>query len=317
MRIQGATKLKTETEQTISAMRTKAWLHEVAMSCTPNGGEKPTPNDLRKRSWKTAEDAVGTIRFDRFADGTTAVSEDTVLLVDRCLEHEAELLKKQVAEKAKAKQEGRSVHYSLEEEVPEAPLFPCSDVFLTGPDGIPFWKLFDDECSERVCLSIIADWLYPIERGEELKRSAFVNKPFSKKVDELWLLLVKGQPVDFDGYDKGEEPNWFYMEIERGTIKPDLGMFAVLLAARHVSEKRKEARSDTRYMFDVCFGMLDLFDEWGIQDDIIKIIDIWQAPTNPVTIAYVDDVVENELSKQGVEPTCPAGAGLVARLLLS
>jgi hypothetical protein len=183
--------------------------------------------------------------------------------------------------------------------------------------GLPFWILLSDEVEgypEAVCSQVIGDWLFPPERGMELKRHAFFGKSFEKKIEQLWASLLGDTPVDFDGFDSGEQGNALINLFRTDRLKPSLDLFAVLLAVRQLAERRKECRDQVRYLFAACshFGMLDLFKPWGIKNDVARIIDSWYAPCNPVVIAMID----RHESKSGAphQFSTPATAGESFRL---
>ncbi len=271
--------------QFFDRIRTKAWIADVGMVC---GSESAplTPIELTKRDWGTNGNTKLDLRFDKWTSGSIVVSETSLNLVDQCLALE-----------------GKG---------------PCKDVFLKGPEELPFWTLLSDTeagFSESVCLDFITESLYQRERGKQVKWAAFSAKPFSVKVEDLWNLFIGRIPVDFDDYDSRVQRNALRIRIEREEVIPSLDLFALLLAVRQIAERRRECRDLARYMSDACFGMLDLFEPWGIKDDIEEILDSWYAPANPVTIARQDIFL---IEKEGQMPafTSPSYAGTVHRAFL-
>jgi hypothetical protein len=244
----------------MSIMRTKAWVAEVGMV----RGTESTPLSPVELMGVTWGSSGFDFRFDKWVSGKNHVSDTALKLVDT--------------------------------ELAAMKLPSCIDVYTNGPEGLPFWTLLSDapeSYPEEMCKSLIADSLYPREKGMETKRIAFGNKPFSVMIEDLWKLLVGDLRADFAGYDSGEEGNALYIRIETGKVKPSLDLFAQLLAVRQLAERRRECRETARYLSDACFGMLHLFDPWNIRNEVAGILDSWYAPSNPVAIAIIDRSLES------------------------
>ena len=294
------------TKTDLDLLRTKVWIAEVARIC----GSKTKPAtvaELTERAWLTEKGDAPEFCFDKWDRGEHAVSLKSVEKVAECLDYEG--------------------------------LESCIDVFLNGPGGNqPFWTLLSDEVEgypEAECIKVICDWLYPPEK-DKLKRQAFLSKPFSKKVDESWSKLLDSGPievdrtvspelmrvavladrvsVDFDGYDSGEQGHALLNRIKQGRLKPSLDLFAVLLAVRQLAERRMECRDQARYLCDACFGMLDLFEPWGMKNVVSEILDSWYSYSNPVVIALMD----RSFADMGdLPPPTPATAGLLYQLIVN
>lgn len=237
-------------------MRTKAWVAKVGMV---RGTESTplTPVELMGATWGKAGYAF---RFDKWVSGKNHVSDTALKLV--------------------------------ETELAAMKLPSCIDVYKNGPEGLPFWTLLSDapeSYPEDVCRTLITDYLYRCENGMETKWVASVNKPFTSLVEDLWNRLMGRIPVDFSAYDSGEEGNALRLKFEREQLTPSLELFAILLAVRQLAERRRECRDLARYLSGACRPMLDLFAPWNISKDVGDILRSWYAPSNPVSIAMLDD----------------------------
>lgn len=205
------------------------------------------------------------------------------------------------------------------------PAADLTDIFDTGPDMAPLWRLLSDECPEAFCMSILDSWLLPlgINGKTHVDDAELLSLPFATKVTLAWLRLVgEDVKVDADRYDKGEISNvislsatafdWLSQErsdfLDKGgridaefdskikkliaTEVISIHDICAVIAIRRIAEARREARFHARYMFDgVLHHVQKAFQELGIGEHLLRFLGKWRAPCSPATIALHDTMV--------------------------
>ena len=258
----------------IDLLRTHAWVADVAMVC--GSITKPaTVTELMKRAWLSAGRDAPDFPFKRWA-GDYVVSQTSVKLVDQCLAFERKSL--------------------------------CSGVFTDGPCGIPLWWLLEESCPDEQAMAVIDEHLCPSSRDEVI-RAFFTKRSFSEKVDMLWENFV-GRKVDFAEYEMEQEGNVIIDRFEQDEIMIDLWTLSLFLAVRHLAERKKDRRSEARYMFDAVLAFVpSLLMNWNVALDVKFILEQWRATSDPMMIANMD-VIDDQTTGT------PLGSGRLHRKML-
>ena len=157
-------------------------------------------------------------------------------------------------------------------------------------------------------MGIIDDQLCP-PTNDGVVKAFFTRRSFSEKVDLLWNKLV-GCEVDFAEYEMEQESNKIVDRVERDEIMIDLWTLSLLLAVRHLAERRKDRRSEARYMFDGILKFVPtLLSRWNVARDVKFILEQWRSTSDPMMIARMDSMDDQ---REGT----PLGSGLLHREML-
>lgn len=157
-------------------------------------------------------------------------------------------------------------------------------------------------------MAVIDEHLCPSSRDEVI-RAFFTKRSFSEKVDMLWENFV-GRKVDFAEYEMEQEGNVIIDRFEQDEIMIDLWTLSLFLAVRHLAERKKDRRSEARYMFDAVLAFVpSLLMNWNVALDVKFILEQWRATSDPMMIANMD-VIDDQTTGT------PLGSGRLHRKML-
>lgn len=261
-------------KEPLQLARTFAWLSAVKRACSNGKGALPTGADLKSRhTWKTAKDViVKDINFDRFENGTSIPSPETLELIDTCLRHENKP--------------------------------SCAGVFEVGPEGMPLWGLLDGSLPDKECTAILdAFYVYAIQRismdADDALKKKVASVYCARKIDALFDYFggeEANRKTSFSGYDAQDEhfrDNQIFERMVARKKFPSVGEFAALLAGVHLAESRKECRSLGRYLLDAAmFCAQDTFADYHCGEQVAVLLAARRKFTGSATIAQAEFIRE-------------------------